>query len=95
MRMRSALRRDGHRQRNVKSVDLDDTESEVEAASPTRTAAAAPVPGEDGPATEAHAEGSGSPTRKLRSKHLRPVLLIRRFTGGLPIWANSPEDILY
>ena len=43
-----------------KSVDLDDTESGVEAASPTRTAATTPVPGEDGPA-EAHAEGSRSP----------------------------------
>ena len=34
-----------------KSVDLDDAESEVEAASPTGTAATASVPGEDGPAT--------------------------------------------
>ena len=39
------------------------SESEIEAASPTRTAGAAPAAGEDGPATEAQAEGSGSPTR--------------------------------
>ena len=33
-----------------KSVDPDESESEAEAVSPARIAAAAPVPGEDGPA---------------------------------------------